>query len=80
MKRLFPSSFYNIVSLAGAFLAILSFGLIIFLFVLELLSENSKPYMGIIAFIVLPVFLIAGLVLIANWRYPGTSQRKSRYI
>jgi hypothetical protein len=64
MKRLFPSSFYNMISLAGAFLAILSFGLIIFLFVLELLSEDSKPYMGIIAFIILPVFLIAGLILI----------------
>lgn len=65
MKRLFPSSFYNIVSLAGALLAIMSFGLILFLFTLELLSDDSKPYMGIIAFIVLPVFLIIGLLLIA---------------
>jgi hypothetical protein len=65
MKRLFPSSFYNLLSLAGAFLALLSFGLIIFLFVLELLSEDSKPYMGIVAFIILPVFLVAGLILIA---------------
>jgi hypothetical protein len=65
MKRLFPSSFYNLLSLAGAFVAVLSFGLIIFLFVLELLSEESKPYMGIIAFIILPAFLIAGLILIA---------------
>jgi hypothetical protein len=65
MKRLFPSSFYNLLSLAGAFVAVLSFGLIIFLFVLELLSQESKPYMGIIAFIILPAFLIAGLILIA---------------
>lgn len=64
MKRLFPSSFYNIVSLAGAFLAMLSFGLIIFLFILELFSHQSNPYVGIIAFVLLPVFLIIGLLLI----------------
>jgi len=65
MKKLFPSSFYNMMSLAGAFLAILSFGLIVFLFILEALGDHSKPYMGIIAFVILPVFLIAGLILIA---------------
>jgi nitrate/TMAO reductase-like tetraheme cytochrome c subunit len=64
-KKKLPSSFYNPVTLAGTAIAIVSFGLILFLLVLELLSDEQKPYMGIIAFVVLPAFLILGLILIA---------------
>lgn len=64
-KRLFPVSFYNPVSFAGAVIASISFGLILFLILLEALSENPKPYMGILAFVILPGFLIFGLLLIA---------------
>ncbi len=52
------------VSLSGAALAAVSFGLIIFLFILEAFSEHSKPYMGILTFIIMPLFLTAGLVLV----------------
>ncbi len=65
MRRLFPTSFYNTLTLLGAAIAAVSFGLIVFLMVLELLTEEPKPYMGIIAFVVLPTFLIIGLALIA---------------
>jgi len=65
MKRKFPSTFYNLITLIGAVISIISFGLILFLMLLELLTTESKPYMGIIAFVVLPTFLIIGLILIA---------------
>ena len=65
MKRVFPESFYNIVTLVGAVIAVVSFGLILFLVLLEAVAEQPKPYMGIIAFVILPVFLLFGLVLIA---------------
>lgn len=64
MRQKLPTSFYNPVTLTGVAIAIVSFGLIIFLFILELLSPDQKPYMGIIAFVILPAFLILGLVLI----------------
>jgi len=64
MKRLFPSIVYNPVTLLGAGVAAVSFGLIVFLFVLEFFSGESRPYIGIITFIILPVFLIIGLLLI----------------
>lgn len=64
-NRLFPVSFYNPVSFTGAVIASISFGLILFLILLEALSENPKPYMGILAFVILPGFLIFGLLLIA---------------
>ncbi len=65
MKSKLPSSVYNPITLAGAAVALISFGLILFLFVLELFSGEQKPYMGIIAFVILPGFLIIGLLLIA---------------
>jgi nitrate/TMAO reductase-like tetraheme cytochrome c subunit len=63
MKRVFPVSFYNPLAFAGAGVAGVSFGLILFLMVLESLSSAPKPYMGIIAFVILPVFLILGLAV-----------------
>lgn len=63
MRKSLPSVFYNPISIAGGSLAILSFGLILFLMILEALSTEQKPYMGIIAFVILPVFLIFGILL-----------------
>jgi hypothetical protein len=55
---------YNPITFFGAGLAGLSFGLIIFLTILEFLAAETKPYMGIITFIILPVFLVAGLIVL----------------
>lgn len=63
MRRIFPPSFYNPLSLAGSAIAAVSFGLILFLMLLETLAENPKPYMGIVAFVILPVFLLLGLAV-----------------
>lgn len=60
-KRKLPSVFYNITTLVGVGLALISFGLIVFLFVLEHYSQQSHPYMGLITFIGLPFFLLIGL-------------------
>src|SRR5512147_3145828 len=66
MKRIFPVSFYNPLTLTGTAVASLSLGLIAFLILLETFATRQKPYMGIIAFVILPAFLIVGLVLIAT--------------
>lgn len=65
MKRIFPASVYNPITLTGAAIASVSFGLILFLILIEIFSKHQKPYMGIIAFVILPGFLILGLLLIA---------------
>ncbi len=64
INQRFPKYFYNTLSLTGVITALISFGLIIFLIVLETLSTEHKPYMGIIAFVILPGFLAIGLGLI----------------
>lgn len=63
MKRVFPSSFYNPVTLIGTAIAAVSFGLILFLMLLESVSGSPKPYMGIIAFVMLPAVMLAGLMI-----------------
>ena len=56
-------SFYNGLTLAGAGLAATSLGLIAFLALLEAFTPENHPYVGIIAFVILPVFLVLGLLL-----------------
>ncbi len=80
----FPDTFYNTTTLIGAALALLSFGLILFLTVVEAFSAETNAYAGIVTFIILPIFLIAGLVLIAIgiWnarkrKHAGTFEEKS---
>src|SRR5664279_1925576 len=69
MNKRFPSAFYNPLTIAGVVIAAISFGLILFLMLLELLATEHKPYMGIIAFVILPGILITGLILIAFGAY-----------
>ncbi len=65
MKRIFPPSFYNPITLISSAVAAVAFGLILFLILLETLATNPKPYMGIIAFVILPMFLLLGLAVAA---------------
>lgn len=70
MLKKLPSSFNNPITLAGGAIAAVSFGLILYLMVLEYLAEAPKPYMGIIAFVMLPTIMIGGLAIAAFgvWR------------
>lgn len=65
MKRIFPPSFYNLITLIGAAVSGVSFGLILFLMVVEMFAAEQKPYMGIITFVILPVFLLIGIAVMA---------------
>ena len=83
-NKLFPDIFYNTTTLVGASLALLSFGLILFLTIVEAFTPQPKAYAGIVTFIILPAFLILGLILIAVgiWsarkkKHSGTYREKS---
>jgi hypothetical protein len=64
MRKIFPASFYNILTLVGSAISAIAIGLILFMVLLEATSENPNPYMGIFAFVIIPVFLVIGLLLI----------------
>jgi nitrate/TMAO reductase-like tetraheme cytochrome c subunit len=70
MRRFFPSGFYNIRTLIGAAIASVSFGLVVFLTVLDLFAGEQKPYVGILTFIILPIFILFGLAFVfyGIWR------------
>ncbi len=56
--------FRNPISLVGVALALVSLANILFLFLIDVTSEKPSPYIGILAYMVGPACMIAGLVLI----------------
>jgi nitrate/TMAO reductase-like tetraheme cytochrome c subunit len=58
------SLFRNMVSLIGAALAAVSLANIIFLFLIDVTSARSSPYIGIFAYMIMPAFLVLGLFLV----------------
>ena len=54
----------NPISLIGLAVTVVAFGNFLFLFFIDLTSQRSSPYVGILAYMVVPGFLVAGLFLI----------------
>ena len=61
----------------GTFVALVSFGLILFLSILDALSSKHPPYLGILTFIILPGVLIVGLLAIAYGIYREHKKNKA---
>src|ERR1700756_5676450 len=61
----------NPISIIGLALAAVALGNIFFLFFIDLTSPHPSPYVGILAYMVAPGFLIAGLAIAAfgAWFY-----------
>jgi len=59
-----PRAFYNWISLTGFVLVANSLILILILFLFSVLSEQSNTYLGLFIYIILPAFLVLGLILI----------------
>jgi NapC/NirT cytochrome c family, N-terminal region/Cytochrome c3 len=60
----------NTISLAGVAMVLVSLANIFFLALIDLIAEKSSPYVGILGYMVMPAFLVGGLLLIAIglWR------------
>ncbi|HEX8894862.1 MAG TPA: NapC/NirT family cytochrome c, partial [Terriglobales bacterium] len=59
-----PKLYRNPISLAGMALAVVAFLNILFLFFLDAFSHVASPYVGILAYMVAPAFLVLGLLMI----------------
>ena len=55
--------FHNYVSYAGAALVIACLASIVLLFLIEITGRRSSPYIGILAWVVLPSIMVFGLVV-----------------
>ena len=64
MARRLPDVFYNWISVIGALIATFFFGVIVLLMLIDILVQETTLYLGMLTFMVLPSFLVLGLVLI----------------
>lgn len=64
MKLKLPSSLYNWISLSGIIISLISLFMIIFLFFVSYFLNRGSSYLGLVIYIILPSFLITGLILI----------------
>jgi NapC/NirT cytochrome c family protein len=69
-KRSFPKDVYNVVSLTGVGIALFGFAAIAILWILNIFSGKTNPYLGIFVFMLFPGILVFGLLLIpiGMWR------------
>lgn len=59
-----PNSYYNSVSFYGTLIAGFNLLLIIVLILISLFSDSGGGYLGLITYLILPIFLIIGLLMI----------------
>jgi hypothetical protein len=59
-----PASYYNLISYIGTAMVLISLTAIVLMMVITALIPDSGAYIGIVIFIILPLFLVAGLALI----------------
>lgn len=59
-----PSSFYNWTSIIGVTIAVISLFMIGFLFVVSMFFAEGSSYLGLVMWIVIPTFLVLGLLII----------------
>ncbi len=64
-----PQSFRNWISVIGAVIALLNLFLIFLLFLITLIFDVGSSYVGLFMYIILPMFLIVGLILIPVGAY-----------
>jgi hypothetical protein len=69
MKLRLPHSVYNTISYIGTAIASIATSMFVFLFVLASLSKTDKAYVGIVLFVIIPAFIILGLVIIPLGMY-----------
>jgi hypothetical protein len=73
-KMKLPRLAYNWISTLGVLLAVMMFIIIVIVFAVSMISDISSPYIGILLYMILPAFLILGLLLIPigmyrQWRH-----------
>jgi nitrate/TMAO reductase-like tetraheme cytochrome c subunit len=65
LNSFIPGKFIkNTISLIGLALAVVALANIIFLFLVDMISTRESPYIGILAYMIMPGILILGLLLI----------------
>jgi nitrate/TMAO reductase-like tetraheme cytochrome c subunit len=59
-----PRSYYNWTSIIGSVIALINLFMIVFLLAISFFVEVTSSYLGLVIYIILPIFLVMGLILI----------------
>lgn len=73
-----PKSYYNIVSFVGTVIAGMSMFMIIFFSIVGYFYEDTSSYLGLFVFIIIPGFLLIGLIIIPIGMMIEVKRRKKR--
>src|SRR5512146_22419 len=73
-----PGLIRNAVSLVGAALAVVSAANIAFLVFIDFISGRPSPYIGIFAYMIMPAFMVVGLLLIPIGMWIERQRRRTR--
>ncbi|MBI9068762.1 MAG: NapC/NirT family cytochrome c [Salinivirgaceae bacterium] len=71
-----PASYYNLISYIGVTVSSISIFMIIFMLILTSVVGETNAYIGIIIFLILPILLVIGLVLIPIGMWNRTRKAK----
>lgn len=74
MKKLFA----NTLSLVGTIVVIFNLAFIVFLSILEATADHQRPYADLVIFMVLPAFLLCGIVLVVAGIVRERRRQRSR--
>ena len=75
-----PPSFYNWTSIIGTTVAIISLFMFGFLFVVSMFLAEGSSYLGLVMWIVLPVFLVLGLLIIPVGMFIKSKKDKRKQV
>ncbi len=75
MKIRLPKSTHNWVSVIGAVIAIIALFMIVFLFLISVILNESSSYLGLVIYILLPTIMIIGLILIPIGMFSNIKKR-----
>jgi hypothetical protein len=84
-----PKVLSNPVSLTGLIIVVFNIGFIIFLSIVEAMSSRAHPYADLVIWLILPAFVLCGVVLIrrnvpgllpnhASWSSTSTTRSTAR--
>ncbi len=76
MKLELPNSAKNWFSIAGFMIAVVSFSMIVFLFVISTFFSGTQIYLGLIIYIILPIIMVAGLLMVPVGMYWARKRRR----
>jgi nitrate/TMAO reductase-like tetraheme cytochrome c subunit len=73
-----PKSYYNVISFIGTIIAGMSFFMIILFSIVGYFYEETSSYLGLFIFIIIPAFLLIGLIIIPIGMMIEVRRRKKR--